>query len=163
MEQIAIVGIGCRLPGKSEGPDAYWQNLLAGRDLICETPADRWSLGAYHAIDPAAAGRTYTRWGGFVSRPDEFDAGFFGIAPREAAILAPLVLVRVEVAEEGGVLREVGLDLGHSGARPILEPRLAEVVFDVVKTAFAHGSHDRHAGGRTPWAERLNFPGCGTY
>jgi len=70
LEQIAIVGIGCRLPGNSEGPDAYWQNLLAGRDLISETPADRWNLNAYHAIDPAAAGRTYTRWGGFVSRPD---------------------------------------------------------------------------------------------
>ena len=37
LEQIAIVGIGCRLPGNSEGPDAYWQNLLAGRDLISET------------------------------------------------------------------------------------------------------------------------------
>ncbi|TMG92386.1 MAG: acyltransferase domain-containing protein, partial [Betaproteobacteria bacterium] len=126
MEQIAIVGIGCRLPGNSEGPDAYWQNLLAGRDLICETPADRWNLGAYYAIDPAAAGRTYTRWGGFVSRPDEFDAGFFGIAPREALRMDPqqrwLLETTWEALEDAGYPpanlagSNVGVFIGISGS-----------------------------------------------
>src|SRR5881227_2650548 len=89
-----------------------------------------------------------------------------------------LVLVRVEEAEEGRVLGEVDLDLRHARARPVLEPRLAEVVFDVMKTAFAHvrmigiASDDRHrpngstfgaagpitlrAGGRLPARE----PAC---
>jgi acyl transferase domain-containing protein/NADPH:quinone reductase-like Zn-dependent oxidoreductase/acyl carrier protein len=126
LEQIAIVGIGCRLPGNSEGPDAYWQNLLAGRDLISETPADRWNLNAYHAIDPAAAGRTYTRWGGFVSRPDEFDAGFFGIAPREALRMDPqqrwLLETTWEALEDAGYPpanlagSNVGVFVGISGS-----------------------------------------------
>jgi acyl transferase domain-containing protein len=126
LEQIAIVGIGCRLPGNSEGPDAYWQNLLAGRDLISETPADRWNLNAYHAIDPAAAGRTYTRWGGFVSRPDEFDAGFFGIAPREALRMDPqqrwLLETTWEALEDAGYPpanlagSNVGVFIGISGS-----------------------------------------------
>jgi hypothetical protein len=89
MEPIAITGIGCRLPGESNGPSAFGSNLLAGRDLISETPADRWSLSAYHAADPSAPGRTFARWGGFVSHPEDFDAAFFGISPREALRVDP--------------------------------------------------------------------------
>ena len=43
-----------------------------------------------------------------------------------------------EKGEEGGVLRQIGLDLGHSGARPVFEPRLGEIVLDRVESAFAH-------------------------
>jgi len=89
MEPIAITGIGCRLPGDSHGPEALWKNLLAGRDLITETPPDRWNLNAFYHPDPAVPGRTYTRWGGYLSQPEQFDAGFFGIPPREASRMDP--------------------------------------------------------------------------
>src|SRR3954462_10662355 len=89
LEPIAIVGIVWRLPGDSNGPENFWQKLLAGRYLIRETPADRWNLAAYYAPDHAAAGRTYTRWGGIVARADAFDALFFGISPREAVRMEP--------------------------------------------------------------------------
>jgi ribose 5-phosphate isomerase A len=41
------------------------------------------------------------------------------------------------------VLGKVGLDLGHAYAGPVLEPRLAEVVHDVVETAIAHALGSR--------------------
>jgi acyl transferase domain-containing protein len=42
-EPIAIVGIGCRLPGGADNPDAFWKLLREGVDAISEAPSDRWS------------------------------------------------------------------------------------------------------------------------
>ena len=44
---IAIVGQSCVLPGAIE-PEIFWQNLLAGRDLISTATAEDWGL------DPAS-------------------------------------------------------------------------------------------------------------
>jgi diacylglycerol kinase family enzyme len=52
------------------------------------------------------------------------------------------------------VLGQQRLDLCDTGARPILEPGLAEVVLDVVEAALTHGRKYRHAGRTAPWAER---------
>jgi len=38
---IAIVGIGCRVPG-ADGPEEFWQLLTEGVDAIREVPAGRW-------------------------------------------------------------------------------------------------------------------------
>ena len=50
-EPIAIVGIGCRLPGGADGPDALWELLRDGVDAIGEVPADRWDIDAYYDPD----------------------------------------------------------------------------------------------------------------
>ena len=44
-EPIAIVGIGCRLPG-SPNPSAYWDLIRHGRDALREMPDWRWGNGA---------------------------------------------------------------------------------------------------------------------
>ena len=36
---VAVVGMGCRFPGGIDGPDAYWQLLIEGREAIREVPA----------------------------------------------------------------------------------------------------------------------------
>ena len=106
VEPIAITGIGCRLPDDCNGPDTYWRNVLAGRDLIRETPPDRWNAAAYHSPDRDAPGRMYARWGGFIRDPDRFDAPFFGIAPREALRMDPqqrwLLEITWEALEDAG-------------------------------------------------------------
>lgn len=98
-EPIAIVGMGCRFPG---APDlaAYWQLLITGQDAVTEVPPDRWNIEEYFDPNPAAPGKTITRWGGFLTRLDEFDANFFGISPREASHLDPRQRQLLEAAWE---------------------------------------------------------------
>ena len=88
-EPLAIVGIGCRLPGGIEAPAALWNALTQARDFIDEIPESRWSRSAFHHPDAAASGMSYSHWAALVDNPDEFDAAFFGITPREAQRLDP--------------------------------------------------------------------------
>jgi acyl transferase domain-containing protein len=99
-EPIAIVGIGCRLPGGADNPEAFWRLLARGVDAISEVPEDRWLLRALYHPDPARAGKIYSRWGGFLEQIDRFDAHFFGIAPREAAVMDPQHRLLLETAWE---------------------------------------------------------------
>jgi hypothetical protein len=49
-----------------------------------------------------------------------------------------LSLLRLEKGQEGGVLCEKRLDLRDTGAGPILDPRLAEIVLDAMQTTLTH-------------------------
>ncbi|MBL8348624.1 MAG: SDR family NAD(P)-dependent oxidoreductase [Rubrivivax sp.] len=106
-EPIAIVGIGCRLPGAVDSADAYWRLLQDGVDAISEVPADRWDIDAWYDPDPDVAGKMATRWGGFVGAVDGFDAAFFGISPREAQSMDPQQRLLLEVSwralEDAGI------------------------------------------------------------
>ena len=88
-EPVAIVGIGCRFPGGVVDPAGFWRLLIDGSDAITDIPGDRIAIDHYFDPTPATPGRMMTRWGGFLDRIQEFDAGFFGIAPREAERLDP--------------------------------------------------------------------------
>ena len=46
-EPIAIVGVGCRLPGGVNDPETFWDLLRNGVDAIREVPADRWKIDDY--------------------------------------------------------------------------------------------------------------------
>jgi myxalamid-type polyketide synthase MxaE and MxaD len=107
MEPIAIIGMGCRLPG-ADDPRAFWQLLRTGGDAITETPIDRWNVDTLYDGDPEAAGKVATRWGGFLRNIDQFDAAFFGISPREAAQMDPQQRLLLEVAWE--TLDDAGQD-----------------------------------------------------
>jgi acyl transferase domain-containing protein len=101
MMDVAIVGIGCRLPGRVHGPDQLWDFLLAHGDGIIEVPADRWSLDRYYDPDPDMPGRMYTRSGGLLQGSLwDFDPEFFGISPREASTMDPQQRLLLEVAQE---------------------------------------------------------------
>ncbi|WP_437597390.1 SDR family NAD(P)-dependent oxidoreductase [Sorangium sp. So ce590] len=108
-EPIAIVGMGCRLPGGVESPEDFWRLLEQGIDAVRPIPADRWDAAAYYDPDPDAAGKMVVREGAFLATaPDRFDARFFGIAPREAIHLDPqhrlLLEVIWEAMEDAGVV-----------------------------------------------------------
>lgn len=110
-EPIAIVGIGCRLPGQVEDPADFWRLLQTGQDAITEVPADRWSNDIFHDADPDAPGKIATRYGGFVGHLQEFDAEFFGIADREACSLDPQQRLLLEVSWEA--LEQAGIIPAH--------------------------------------------------
>ena len=114
-EPVAVIGMGCRLPGGRNDLDSSWQRLRDGVDTITEVPPERWDIEAYYDPDPDASGKMSTRWGGFLDRVDNFDAGFFGIAPREAVSTDPqqrlLLEVTWEALESAG---QVPAKLAHS-------------------------------------------------
>jgi len=99
-DRIAIVGLGCRMPGRVDGPDAFWRLLRDGVDAITEVPPDRWDIDRYYHPDPAHPGTIVTRHGGFVEAVYAFDAAFFGIAPREVHHLDPQQRLLLEVCWE---------------------------------------------------------------
>ncbi|MEU0743944.1 acyltransferase domain-containing protein [Streptomyces sp. NPDC006134] len=89
-EPIAIVGIGCRLPGGIETPEALWQGLLDG---VGEVPDDRWN-----AAGPSADGTPATRRGGFLDDVTGFDAELFRLSPAGARKLDPRQRIALETA-----------------------------------------------------------------
>ena len=99
-EPIAVIGMGCRFPGGAGSSKTFWALLSGGGDAIREVPADRWDVEAWYDPDPEAAGKIYTRHGGFLDDIDRFDPTFFGISPREAASIDPQQRLLLEVAWE---------------------------------------------------------------
>ncbi|MGI5338350.1 type I polyketide synthase [Streptomyces sp. CA-181903] len=77
---IAVVGIGCRVPG-ADGPDAFWRLLTDETCTVRDVPSTRF--GRPYEI-PGARVRS-----GLLDDVDRFDAAFFGISPREAAGMDP--------------------------------------------------------------------------
>jgi acyl transferase domain-containing protein/NADPH:quinone reductase-like Zn-dependent oxidoreductase len=109
-DPIAIVGMACRAPGGADSPARFWDLLASGKDAIREVPPDRWDADAWFDPDPAAPAKIVTKWGGFLDQIDGFDAGYFGILPREAEQMDPQQRVFLEVAiealDDAGVPRE---------------------------------------------------------
>ncbi|RZQ63967.1 type I polyketide synthase [Amycolatopsis suaedae] len=97
-EPVAIVGLGCRLPGGIGSPGALWDALLVGFDAVGEVPAGRWDARRWYDDDIATPGRTTTRRGAFLDDVAGFDAAFFRISPAEAERTDPQQRIALEVA-----------------------------------------------------------------
>ncbi|MEU1670458.1 beta-ketoacyl synthase N-terminal-like domain-containing protein [Streptomyces roseifaciens] len=101
---IAVIGMGCRLPGAAD-PGQLWEMLLAGSDAVTDVPADRWDVASLHSPE-GGPGRSTSRWGGFLDDAALFDPGFFGFGDEEARHLDPLARKALEVSVE--CLRDAG-------------------------------------------------------
>ncbi|WP_435864730.1 SDR family NAD(P)-dependent oxidoreductase, partial [Streptomyces sparsogenes] len=96
-EPIAVVGVSGRYP-QADTLEEFWRNLAEGRDCVTEIPADRWDADALFDPDPDAPGRSYGRWGGFLSDVDSFDSLFFQISPKQARTMDPQERLFLETA-----------------------------------------------------------------
>ncbi|MFJ5035904.1 SDR family NAD(P)-dependent oxidoreductase [Streptomyces sp. NPDC088560] len=107
-EDIAIIGMGCRLPGGVFGPDELWRLLMDERDAVGPFPDDRgWDVARSYAARLDEPGHHVQREGGFVAA-DRFDARFFGISAREALAMDPQQRLLLETAWE--TLERAGID-----------------------------------------------------
>ncbi|MEV0225000.1 beta-ketoacyl synthase N-terminal-like domain-containing protein [Streptomyces sp. NPDC050704] len=106
-EPVAIVGLGCRLPG-ADGPEEFWRLLSERGDATGEVPPQRWDAVALAAAGgEQRPGTTVTTRGAFLDRVDGFDHGFFRVSPREARSMDPQQRLFLEVAWEA--LDDAGL------------------------------------------------------
>ncbi|WP_406281965.1 beta-ketoacyl synthase N-terminal-like domain-containing protein [Embleya sp. NBC_00896] len=129
-QDVAIVGMACVLPGAPDLP-TYWRNILAGTDAVTEVPRERWDVERYFApgTEPGAsargsikgagpgavpAGRTPSKWGGFVPAIP-FDATAYGIPPASLASIEPAQLLALHVAS--GALADAGYGPGRTFGR----------------------------------------------
>ena len=87
-EPIAIIGISGILAG-AQDLESFWQGLVDGKDWIVEIPPSRWDWKSYYGDPMREDNKTKSKWGGFMTEVDAFDATFFGISPHEARLMDP--------------------------------------------------------------------------
>src|ERR1700753_2381348 len=88
-EPVAIIGLGCRLPGGISGPEEYWQFISEGRNSATEVPPERWAPFDDGTPEVAAALANTTRYGGYMDNLDAFDADFFDISSPQTTKMDP--------------------------------------------------------------------------
>jgi acyl transferase domain-containing protein len=125
-EPIAIVGIGCRLPGGANDPKSFWKMLCQRVDAIMPAPAERGNANSFLGVDARSPGSTAVLWAGFIEGIDQFDPEFFGISVREAPCVDPQQRLLLEAAwealEDGGqvldpeIAARTGVFVGISGS-----------------------------------------------
>ncbi|MER7756575.1 SDR family NAD(P)-dependent oxidoreductase [Kitasatospora sp. NPDC097643] len=104
-DPVVIVGMACRFPGGVVSPEGLWDLVVSGGDGVSGFPVDRgWGVGV---LSGEVCG---VRVGGFVEGVGLFDAGFFGVSPREAAGVDPGQRLLLECAWE--VLERAGVGAG---------------------------------------------------
>ncbi|GAB2823212.1 type I polyketide synthase [Actinocorallia aurea] len=108
-EPVAVVGLGCRFPGGIDGPEEFWRFLTENGDAVGEVPDGRWDAFDDGSPEIADLLSNVTKRGGFLDDIAGFDARFFGITPREAAVMDPQQRLVLEVAWEA---------MDHAGIAP---------------------------------------------
>lgn len=107
-DAIAVVGMGCRLPGNSNTPDALWDFIERGSVAHNEPPKTRFNLRAH--FDKSRKPHTMRSPGGMFLEnidPKDFDAGFFNTSRVDAIAMDPqqrqLLEVVYECLENAGI------------------------------------------------------------
>jgi acyl transferase domain-containing protein len=163
MRKVAIVATSFRMPGTT--PAQFWDDLLAGRDLVTEVDSSRWSTSAYLHPSKSHPGTAYTFAAGSIGDVKGFDAGFFAISPREAALMDPqqrlLLEMSWETFENAGIrpstLRgsQTGVYIGISTVD--YSWRLADDI-GAVDSSFATGNTSSIAANRLSYFYDLRGP-----
>jgi acyl transferase domain-containing protein len=109
-EPIAIIGMGCRLPGNVGSPEDLWRLLRDGGSGWRLVPADRWNADAFYHPDPASIQAYNTKSGYFLSHDvAHFDSRFFGFGSHEADVTDPQQRILLETTYEA--LENAGLPI----------------------------------------------------
>ena len=80
---IAIIGIAGRYP-QADTLEELWTHLVAGNNCIEEIPEDRFDYKTIFEPHTTEAGKTKSKWGGFLKDIFSFDPLFFKLSPFDA-------------------------------------------------------------------------------
>ena len=110
--EIAVVGLAGRFPG-ARTVDQLWDNLRNGRESI-RFFSDEELIAA--GVDPdLVANPDYVKAKGVLGDVDQFDAGLFGLSPREAELMDPQHRTFLECCWEA--LERAGYNSGRPAGR----------------------------------------------
>lgn len=87
-EEIAIIGVACRLPGARNYRE-FWDNLTYGINSIQEIPPERWDIEQYYSSNANEPNKSISKWCGLVDDVDQFDSQFFNMSPNVARAMDP--------------------------------------------------------------------------
>ena len=173
---IAVVGVRALFPGSTDSR-CFWNDILAGKDLITDVPASHWLIEDYYDPDPKALDKTYSKRGGFLGSVD-FDPLEFGLPPTivpatdSAQILALIVAQKVlDDASQGQFSKmdreRISVLLGVTSAQELLGSMVSRLQKPVwLKALRESGIPETEAQdiclkiakSYTPWQES-SFPG----
>ncbi|MBD2726430.1 SDR family NAD(P)-dependent oxidoreductase [Nostoc sp. FACHB-892] len=112
MESIAIIGLAGRFPG-TKNITEFWENLCDGVEAISQF-SDKELIAA--GVDPSLLKNpNYIKAGAVLKDIDLFDAGFFGLNPKEAEMTDPQHRLFLECAWEA--LENAGYDAQRCDSR----------------------------------------------
>ncbi|MFI2203080.1 type I polyketide synthase [Streptomyces sp. NPDC020192] len=110
MNDIAIVGLGCRFPGARD-THAYWRLLRGAQRRFAPVPKERWNHTAFHdPADRSAPDTAYTDQVAFLDAVDRFAAPHYGLPPRRVRAMDPQHRLMLDVTREA--LDDAGLGRG---------------------------------------------------
>ncbi|MFN7146524.1 MAG: polyketide synthase, partial [Myxococcota bacterium] len=143
-EPIAIVGLGCRLPGASS-VTRLWDQLVAGYDAIIEVPHTRWDPALFWDPDHSVPDKTYAKIGGFIT-DFTFNPRRFRIPPSVAKLIDPIQQMALEASADAlddagyGASKEfdrerVAVILGNSMGGEIGDDYTLRVMFPALRKA----------------------------
>jgi acyl transferase domain-containing protein len=96
-DDIAIIGMSGRFPG-AENLAEFWDQLCAGVETMKDFSAVELQVAG--VSEELLSNPDYVKTGIVWENADEFDAGFFGMSPREAEITDPQHRIFLECAWE---------------------------------------------------------------
>jgi acyl transferase domain-containing protein len=103
-QPIAVVGMACRFPGAAD-IEQFWGNLAAGRESVTFFQPGEHAAG----LPPELRDNPdYVAAAPLLGDADRFDAGLFGMTPREAELCDPQLRVFLEICHSA--LENAGYD-----------------------------------------------------
>ncbi|NCG19722.1 MAG: acyltransferase domain-containing protein, partial [Rhodobacterales bacterium] len=175
-EQIAIVGASAIFPG-SISANGFWDDILAGKDMVRDIPESHWLIDDYYDPDPKARDKTYAHRGAFLDHID-FDPLEWGVPPSivpatdTTQLLALVVAKQVLIDASQGQFKEmdksrISCILGVTSAQELLGTmvnRLQRPVWVKAMRELGYAEEevqvvaDRIGDNYVPWQEST-FPG----
>ena len=150
-EAIAIVGMGCVLPG-ALNIQSYWDLLVSGRNPKRPVPDGRWRTDLAYRPGSREAYRSGATIGGFIT-DFEYDWRKHKVPPKQVAQADPLQFMLLDAADQA--MADAGYD-----TRPFDRQRVSVVVGTEFGGDFAF---QLQMGLRLPELERLHLAVvCGT-